>query len=73
MFTFTGEITAPLSLEIYDTQGRLIRTFATFTGGKAVITWAGDNADGVSVPDGAYFYKIRSGDQQMTGKFVRTH
>ena len=73
MFTYTGEITAPLGLDIYDAQGRLVRTFARCNSGKEVITWAGDNADGVSVSDGVYFYKIRSGDQQMTGKFVRTH
>jgi hypothetical protein len=71
-FTYDSETAEPATMEIYNAQGRLMRTFTADAGCKAVFNWAGDNADGVRVPGGVYFYRILSGDRQVTGKIVRT-
>jgi len=70
-FTLGSETREPIVLEIFDAQGRLIWTFTTSAGEKAAINWSGKNADGVYVADGVYFYRVRSDNQQMAGKFIK--
>ncbi len=34
------------------------------------VTWDGTNANGQSVPSGIYFYRLSSGDMQLTRKMT---
>ena len=82
-FTNTSQITVeiaetritgvPITLSIYDIQGRLIRTLAngTYFPGAFAFRWDGTDETGRSLAAGVYFYRILSDDFQETRKLVK--
>ncbi len=62
-----------INLNIYDIQGRLIRSLIDngFTpAGTYSFTWNGLNQYGTHVPSGMYLYKLESSEQTITRKMV---
>jgi hypothetical protein len=49
-------------LEVYDVNGRRVRTLSdgTMTPGAKVMAWDGNDADGRAVGSGVYFYRMRA-------------
>ncbi len=69
-FKYTGYDGLPGNIDIYDVQGRRVQSLAA--GGAAAVTWSGNNVEGKSVPDGVYFFVLRAGNREFTGKVVKT-
>jgi flagellar hook capping protein FlgD len=69
---FTMEKDAPARLDVFDLQGRLVRT--VFDGpakrGDNDTGWDGRDAFGAVVGNGVYFYRFRALDQDQTRKLV---
>jgi hypothetical protein len=61
-------------LEVFDAQGRQVRTLAdrTFPAGRHSIVWAGDDYAGQAVGSGVYFVRIEAGDFKATSKMLFT-
>ena len=61
--------------EIYDTQGRKIKTMVSENQsfGVHTITWNGKNDAGKVVPSGAYVYRIYADNYLETGKLIMEH
>ena len=61
--------------EIYDTQGRKIKTMVSENQsfGVHTITWNGKNDAGKVVPSGAYVYRIYADNYLETGKLILEH
>jgi hypothetical protein len=61
-----------VSLEIYDILGRQIRTLVAgkLDAGHYSITWNGNDESGNAVTSGMYFYRLKTGDTDLTGKMV---
>ena len=59
-------------LEIYDIQGRRIRTLAdqTMEGGRHTLHWNGTNDAGSNVSSGVYLYRLVCGKNALTRKLV---
>jgi len=72
---FALQAPAPVSLEIYDTAGRLVRRAGAgrYGAGEHEIVWDGCDPDGRPAPTGVYFVVFRSGDlrQQRMITLVR--
>ena len=69
---FSMERDAPAKLDIFDLQGRRVKTVfegLAKTGGNEA-TWDGRNASGTYVSDGVYFYRFQALDQDQTRKVV---
>jgi hypothetical protein len=58
------------ALRIYDSLGRLVKTFAgtDFTGNSVI--WYGDDSRGNSVSGGIYFYSLRADSIRLENKMV---
>lgn len=71
-FEFTTLETSLVSLEIYNTHGQLVRSLAqrTLPAGLHKIVWAGDDVRGNSVENGIYFFRLRSGSNEQSGKLL---
>lgn len=62
----------PLTLEILDVAGRLVRRFDLIgMGGEAMVTWDGRDADGRPVAAGAYFYRLPAHRSLGAGRLIR--
>ncbi len=62
----------PVSVDIYDVTGRLIRRLETEAQvGRAQLTWDGRRSDGARVPVGNYIALVRCGRKQATQKIVQ--
>ena len=68
---------ADVTLEIYDTNGRTVRSIdvgfkpaAVYESRASAIFWDGRNASGESVSSGTYFYHISAGDYSATRKML---
>lgn len=61
---------AKVSVEIYTIQGALVRTMQPSfeTTGSHEMTWDGKNNEGATVTNGVYFYVVKTGQKQCTGK-----
>lgn len=71
-FAYTGEMFEPVDVKIYDVRGALVKTIAVSAGNNAVATWNGTNEHGMRMPAGVYLYRVQAGNQEMTGKVVKT-
>ena len=63
-----------VSLTIHDVRGRVVRTLLQGpqpSGGREV-SWDGRDGNGIGVPAGVYFYRLRAGTLEATGKMVRS-
>jgi histidinol-phosphate aminotransferase len=65
-------ISAPLKLEIFDIQGRVVKTLVDriMGAGEHSFVWNGTNRSGHSVSSGSYFYRLTSGDNVITKKMI---
>jgi flagellar hook assembly protein FlgD len=62
-----------VSLDIYDLQGRLVRTLlneSPYATGNHKQVWNGRDGDGRATGSGVYFYKFTAGDQKRVGKLT---
>jgi hypothetical protein len=69
--------TGPVSLQIYDVSGRLVRSLEGRTGGAKAAglhtaTWDGRDDRGRRVPGGVYYCRLEAGTQRSTFKLVCT-
>jgi flagellar hook assembly protein FlgD len=57
---------------IYDVEGRLVQSIPTamLHPARHSFEWDGKDRDGVRVPPGVYFCRIRAGVKEVTGKMV---
>jgi hypothetical protein len=64
--------TGLVNLEVFDISGRLVTTLldGQRNAGINQVVWSGLNAQGLSVSSGVYFYRLRSGGQQISKKMV---
>ena len=74
--TFRFELVRPVStmrLEIFDMQGRKVRTLAgdrQYPGGGHEIRWNGKDEGGRNVANGIYFYRLVAGASAASGKLM---
>lgn len=60
----------PFAIDIYDSLGRLVKSF-TGTGFAAnSVIWNGDNSNGDRVKSGVYFYSLRAGSIKLENKMI---
>ncbi len=61
-----------VSLRIYDTSGRLVKSLVArhLPAGPQTFAWDGTNRNGRPVASGVYFYELRSGADVATNKMV---
>ena len=61
-----------VNIEIYSSLGLNVRTLCNGSenAGAHDITWDGKNNEGVSLPEGTYFYIIKAGNNQSYGKLT---
>jgi hypothetical protein len=64
------QISEPSELQIYDIQGRLIRSF-TLSALPFALCWNGTDHNGRSVPDGVYLFALRTPSATVYVKVVR--
>ena len=59
-----------VSLEMYNVAGRLVRRVADgpLEAGRHEIPWDGRDAEGVDVPSGIYFCRVKAGQHEVTSK-----
>jgi len=59
-------------LDIYNLKGQKIKNLLeeVISSGEHKIIWDGSDMNDRSVPSGIYFYKLRSGDKEETGKMI---
>ncbi len=63
---------APVTLEIYSLQGRLVRVLVneTLTSGSYEEIWDGTGSRGEEVASGVYFARLRKGDEIVTQRLT---
>lgn len=72
----TIQVTLPeerhATLVIYDLLGRRVHTLAarTLTAGRHEFRWYGRNTAGEQVESGIYFYRLKTGEKEITRKMV---
>ena len=61
-----------VSLKIYDSSGKLIRTLVEGErkAGKYSLTWDGKDEDGKTVSSGAYFYQLDRDGEMKTKQAI---
>jgi flagellar hook assembly protein FlgD len=64
---------AATNISVYSLLGQKIRqiSYNYFSAGDHQLTWDGRNDAGAPVPDGIYFIRITSGNQEVTGKILK--
>jgi hypothetical protein len=66
--------TSRVSVQVFDLQGRLLRTVeeATMPAGAYFSSWDGRTASGFETPAGVYLVRVRVGNQVNNQKIIRT-
>lgn len=61
-----------VSIKVFNLTGQLVRTLVEEfkTAGVYTVVWEGRNDTGLSLPSGAYFYRINAGDFQQTLRMI---
>jgi hypothetical protein len=69
---FTMAREAPAKVDIYDLNGRLVKTVfeATAAEGENTVFWDGTDASNRAVASGVYFYSLKTGGEQYARKLV---
>jgi hypothetical protein len=67
---FVGDDGAEVVLEIFDVKGRLVRTLieSPLPSGRHTYTWDGNDDNGLRVPSGLYFSRVRAGETETSSK-----
>jgi photosystem II stability/assembly factor-like uncharacterized protein len=62
----------PAALDVFDVNGRLVRTLVSSVqeAGTHTVTWDGRDQRGIPAANGAYFYKLATGEQVLKRKLV---
>lgn len=70
--SFSVKENVPVTIEIYNIKGQLIRTLVNETKapGNHTIVWKGDDDNGRSVSSGVFFYKMQAGKYSSTRKMI---
>jgi len=70
--TVTVPRASPVTLELYDLRGRMVRSVwnGTVAPGRYTIPWDGRDQSGRVVPPGAYLYRLDAGGVMATRKIV---
>ena len=63
---------APVSLEVFDVTGRLVRTLAneSMAAGAYEVSWNGADNSGQQVAAGVYLYRLRAGSFEATRRMA---
>jgi hypothetical protein len=63
----------PLSVEVYDASGRLVRRVWNGSAGEGLFRfdWDGKSEDGASAAAGTYFLRVEAGGARRTTKVIR--
>ena len=61
---------SPLTLRIYDAQGRAVRSFSSLLSAPSSLTWDGADDLGQPLPSGAYFVRVNGGNEHATTRIV---
>lgn len=71
--SFSLDQTSLVTLSVYNTTGKLVRTLVhqTMASGEHHLDWNGTLENGVKVPGGVYFYQLRTGNKTQCGKVIR--
>jgi len=71
-FTLSGKLLEYAELKIYNLKGQIVNKFEIKNGnlGKNEIIWNGMNESGKPVSSGIYFYRITSGEYDITKKMI---
>lgn len=69
-FAYLGESTEPITVKIYDVQGKFLKKVAA-NAGNNIAVWNGANEQGVSMPAGVYLYILQAGEITIRGKLVK--
>ncbi len=69
---FALDRNGPVRLEVFDLQGRLVRTLANepMTAGEHTVIWDGRAADGQPAASGTYVYRLSANDQTLARKMT---
>jgi agmatine deiminase len=72
VFEFATNETAIVSIEIYNINGRLVKTLLRreLHPGLHQITWNGNDERGTLVENGIYFYRLRAGSKEISDKLI---
>ncbi|HQL23465.1 MAG TPA: FlgD immunoglobulin-like domain containing protein, partial [candidate division Zixibacteria bacterium] len=70
--TFALPQAGPVTLRVYDVQGRLVRTLANgpFDAGVHSVEWNGTDGTGSAVASGVYLYRLSAGETVVTRKMI---
>ena len=70
--SYTLPTRSPVSLQVFDVTGRLVRTLVDEVRpeGRHTVVWNGRLADGSPLPSGVYFTRLVAGDFRETRKVV---
>jgi hypothetical protein len=71
-----GQCGASKALQIYDVNGRLVKSFnlqSTISNLKSTMTWDGTDEAGKSVPQGVYFVRLQACHNNSVKKVIKLH
>jgi agmatine/peptidylarginine deiminase len=62
-----------ITLSIFDIYGKLIRTLndTRKVQSSTILTWDGKSNQGITQPEGIYFYQIQTGNKLLSGKIIK--
>lgn len=71
-FTVSGAGSVPVTVDVFDLSGRLVRRLldASVPAGDHTARWDGRDDDGSSVPSGVYLARVRAGDDLLAAKLL---
>jgi hypothetical protein len=69
-FYFSMPWSGPVRMEIYDVQGRLVRSIEDLDGSVGTAHWSGMSDYGRELPSGTYFYRLMWGEEESRGKLT---
>ena len=69
-FAFGAPAGAPVTLEVYDVTGRLVRGWRGTGSGTQTIGWDLRDTRGHRISSGIYLVRLRAGDDSVTQRFV---
>ena len=71
-FGFEASGGGPMRIDVYDVQGRHVRTLVDEVRpeGRHNVMWTGRRESGAALPNGVYFYRLRTADRTESKKIL---